>query len=189
MDCRWNAKFVLPLFSLLLFSFPISAKSSGNSILKELVNNAHGGVELHDVDGRKSYSGYVGTGIRFFLDDRNRFYIYPAIDLKWGEYRADGGGFKSTSIALPVTLGYEVFNTDAISMNVYGGTTVEQFLTVSDEQYEDKSINRTQAGLTGGVSLRLLNRFSVNASYYYGLTTLFNDGSSRTRSYNFSINF
>lgn len=189
MDCKSLLKYILPLLLLCVGGSSVVARSNTDDILKELIHNAHGGMELHDVDGRQSYSGYVGTGYRFFLDDKNRFYVYPAIDVKWGEYRADGGGFKSTSVALPVTVGYELFNTDLISMNLYGGATFEQFISITDQQFDDKHVNRSQAGLTGGVSIRLANKFSINASYYYGLTTLFNDGSSYTRSYNFSVNF
>lgn len=177
------AVFSLPYFSA-------SAKSDGKDIVKQLINNAHGGMEVHNVDGRQSYSGYVGTGYRFYLDEKNRLYIYPAIDVKWGEYRADGGGFKSTSIALPVTVGYDLFNNEVIGMKLYGGVEFEQFLSVTDTNLDSGvDVNRSQAGLTGGTSIRLLNKFSINASYYYGLTTLFNDGNGRTSSYNFSINF
>ena len=180
-------KYVFSFFVLLL-PFSLSAKNDGKEIVKELIKNAHGGVEVHDVDGRQSYSGYVGTGYRFYLDNQNRLYVYPAIDFKWGEYRAEGGSFRSTSVAIPVTVGYDVIRNEIIGMQIYGGVTFEQFFSVTDKN-TDAEVNRSQAGLTGGTSIRLLDKISINASYYYGLTTLFNDGNGRTTSYNFSINF
>ncbi|MCQ2193791.1 MAG: PorT family protein [Paludibacteraceae bacterium] len=187
-----NAKVWTVLFCVLasFFSFAsVQAKTDGKDVVKQLIENAHGGVEVHDVDGHQSLSGYVGTGYRFYLDDKNRLYVYPAIDIKWGEYRADGGGFKSTSVALPITMGYKLFDNEAIRMDLFGGVTFEQILSVTDNDISYGEVNRSQAGLNGGTTIRLLNKFSINASYYYGLTSLFNDGNGCTRSYNFSINF
>lgn len=181
-------KIFIPFCLLFLTFFSVSAKTDGKDVLIELIKNAHGGVEVHDVDGRKSYTGYVGTGYKFYLDDKKKLFLYPGIDFKWGEYRAEGGGFRSTSVAVPITVGYDLFDNEIIGMNLYGGVTFEQFISVTD-QNTDAKVNRSQAGLTGGTSIRLMNKISINASYYYGLTTLFNDGNGRTSSYNFSINF
>ncbi len=78
--------------------------------------------------------------------------------------------------------------TDLIAMDVYGGARYEQILNVEGNDYPSK-VNTSQLGLTGGTALRFFNKFSINASYYYGLTSLFADGTGKTTSFNFSFNF
>lgn len=165
------------------------AKTSSEDVIKQLINNAHGGVDVHTIDGETSVSGYAGTGYYFYFDDENKLYLYPAIDINWGEYKArDGYSMKTTSLIIPVTLGYNIFSTDLIGMNIFGGVRYEQILHVTDSSY-DTDINRSQVGLTTGATLRIAQKINLNASYYYGLTTLFEDGSGRVTSFNFSFNF
>jgi hypothetical protein len=165
------------------------AKSDPKDIPNQLIRNLHGGCELHTVDGVSSYSGYVGTGYYYYLDKHDRLYINPAVDVKWGEYRSDNGySMKTTSVAIPITVGYKLFQTDLIAMDVYGGARYEQILNVEGNDYPSK-VNTSQLGLTGGTALRFFNKFSINASYYYGLTSLFADGTGKTTSFNFSFNF
>ena len=167
----------------------IQAKSNSKDIANQLISNLHGGGEMHTVDGVTSYSGYVGTGYVYYFDDKDRFYINPTIDAKWGEYRSEGNySMKTTSVAVPVTLGYRLFTNELIGMNLFGGVRYEQILNIEGNKYMSE-VNKSQVGLTGGTSLRLLDSFSLNVSYYYGLTSLFADGTGKTSSFNISFNF
>ena len=175
--------------SALLFSFGAKAATpTSQDVLMQLVRNAHGGVELVTIDGQTSYTGYVGTGYQYFFY-KNKAYVKPEIDVRWGEIRyKDSYHVQTTSIAIPVTVGYNVFQTDLIGMNVFGGGRFEQILNSTNNNY-GHDVNNSQVGLTGGTSIRLLNKFSINASYYYGLTSLYKDGSGRIQSFSFSFNF
>ena len=171
--------------------FPLGIQAGGptsQEVVNQLIRNAHGGVEIHTINGETSYSGYVGTGyVHYFYE--NRAYVKPEVSVKWGEYRYQSAyHVKTTSIAIPVTLGYQLFQQGGVGMNIFGGARYEQIISSSDNNYE-YPLNTSQVGLTAGTSLRLMDKFSINASYYYGLTTLFRDGSGRITSFNFSFNF
>ena len=175
--------------SALLFSIGMqAATSTSQEVLKQLVKNAHGGVEVHTVNGETGYSGYVGTGyVHYFY--KEKAYVKPEVDFKWGEYRYQNEyAIQTTSIVIPVTLGYQLFQQESVGMSIFGGVRYEQIL-YSVSNNPDYGINNSQAGITAGTSLRLMDKFSINASYYYGLTTLFKDGSGRISSFSFSINF
>ncbi|MDR1729300.1 MAG: PorT family protein [Prevotellaceae bacterium] len=178
------------LIAACLFSFGLYAKSpTSQEIIQQLLRNAHGGVELHSIDGRTSYSGFAGTGyVHYFY--KEKAYIKPEISVKWGEYKySNNYHVKTTSLAVPVTVGYQLFQEKLIGMNIFGGVRYEQILHSSDNNNSAGKLNTSQAGLTAGTSIRLANAFSINASYYYGLTTLFRDGSGRISSFGFSFNF
>ncbi len=172
-----------------LFSFGLHAKSpTSQEVIQQLLRNAHGGVELHNVNGQTSYSGFAGTGYVYYFY-RQKAYVKPEISVKWGEYKYQSSyHVKTTSIAVPVTVGYQLFQQELIGMSIFGGVRYEQILHSAENNYSS-GINTSQAGLTAGTSVRLLNKFSINASYYYGLTTLFKDGSGKISSFNFSFNF
>ncbi len=173
-----------------LFSLNLQAKSpASQEILLQLLRNANGGVELHTVNGQTSYSGFVGTGyVHFFY--KQKAYVKPEISVRWGEYKYQSSyHVKTTSIALPVTVGYQLFQSDWIGMNVFGGGRYEQILQSSDNNNTAQKLNTSQAGLTAGASLRLVNTLSINVSYYYGLTTLFKNSNDRISSFSFSFNF
>lgn len=181
---------ILLLIAACLLSFTIQAGSQASQIiLKQLIENAHGGVELHTIDGQTSYSGYVGTGYQYYFY-KQKAYIKPELDIKWGEYKYQSGYHVETaSIAIPVTIGYHLFQQkDIIGMTVFGGGRYEQIVHSANNNYA-YGINNAQAGLTAGTSISFFNKFSINASYYYGLTTLYKDGSGRVSSFNFSFNF
>jgi len=173
-----------------LFSLGLQAASpTSQEVVQQLIRNAHGGVELHNVNGQTSYSGFVGTGyVHFFY--QQKAYIKPEVSVRWGEFRYQSNYYvKTTSIAVPVTVGYQLFQQQSVGMNIFGGVRYEQILHSSDSNNAASAINTSQAGLIAGTSLRLLSRFSINASYYYGLTTLFRDGSGRITSFSLSFNF
>jgi len=182
----------IALLSILFISLGAKAATpTSQDVLMQLVKNAHGGVELVKIDGQTSYRGYVGTGYQYFFY-KEKAYVKPEIDVRWGEIRyknnTDNHYVKTTSIAVPVTVGYNVFQQDLIGMNIFGGVRFEQILNSSNKNFETK-INNSQIGLTGGASMRLMNKFSVNASYFYGLTSLFNDGTGKMSAFSFSFNF
>ena len=165
-----------------------AAAPTSQEVLNQLVRNAHGGMEVHVINGVTSYSGYVGTGYMHYFY-KELAYVKPEVAVKWGEYRyQDAYHVTTTSIAVPVTVGYRLFQQGGIGMNVFGGVRYEQILNSTNNNY-GHDVNTTQVGLTAGTSVRLLDKFSINASYYYGLTTLFRDGSGRITSFNFSFNF
>lgn len=172
-----------------LFSFTMQAASpTSQEILKQLVQNAHGGMEIHNINGQTSYFGYVGTGYQFYFY-KQKAYVRPDIDFKWGEYRYQSGYHVETaSFALPVTVGYHIFQQNDIRMTIFGGGRYEQIIHSANNNYA-YGINNAQAGLTAGASIRLLNKFGINVGYYHGLTSLFKDGSGRISSFNFSVNF
>ena len=172
-----------------LFSLGLqAAKPTSQEVVQQLVRNAHGGLELININGQTSYSGFIGTGYTHFFY-KQLAYVKPEITVRWGEYKFQSSyHVRTTSIALPVTVGYRLFQNEFVGMSVFGGGRYEQILSATDNNYA-YDLNRSQAGLTAGASIRLLNKFSINASYYYGLTTLFKDGSGRITSFNFSINF
>jgi hypothetical protein len=177
------------LFTLLVPFLPTHAtKPSGQEIVMQLVKNVHGGMEVHNIDGKTSYSGYVGTGyIHYFA--KNKAYLKPEIDIKWGEYRYEGGyALQTTSLMIPVTVGYNLFRNETIGMNIFGGIRYEQILQTSQNNYSSK-VNNSQVGLNAGTSIRLLNFVSLNVSYYHGLTSLFRDGTGKISSFSFSFNF
>ena len=171
--------------------FPLgmqAASPTSQEILKQLIRNAHGGMEIHNINGQTSYSVYVGTGYQYYFY-KQKAYVRPDIDLKWGEYRSQGGySVETASIALPVTVGYHLFQLNNLRMTVFGGGRYEQILYSTNNTYS-YGINSAQAGLTAGTSIGFFNKFSINVSYYYGLTTLYKDGSGRISSFNFSFNF
>ena len=175
------------LLSVLLFSLGAKAAApTSKDVLMQLLRNAHGGMELVSIDGKTSQMWYVGTGYQYFFY-KQKAYVKPEIDLKWGEIRYKNTDYvQTTSIAIPVTVGYNVFQGAALGMNVFGGVRYEQILHSSNKNV---GINNSQVGLTGGTSIRLLSKFSVNASYYYGLTALFKDSNEKVRSFQFSFNF
>lgn len=175
--------------TILLFPVIVwAAKPTSTEILREFARNTHGGMEVNTVDGKTSYSGYVGTGYRFFFY-KNKAYVKPEIDVKWGQYRYESDyKVETTSIAVPVTVGYNLFQEEFLGMNLFGGVRYEQILHSSNNNY-NSGINNSQVGLTAGTSIRLLNTISFNISYYYGLTSLFKDGTGKVSSFNFSFNF
>lgn len=179
----------IALISALLLSFGMqAATSTSQEVLNQLVRNAHGGVEVHTINGVTSYSGYVGTGYMYYFY-KEQAYVKPEISAKWGEYRFQNAyHVKTASMVLPVTVGYRLFQQGAIGMDIFGGVRYEQILYSTDNTYP-YSLNNSQVGLTAGTSVRLMNKFSINASYYYGLTTLYKDGSGRVTSFSFSFNF
>ncbi len=173
-----------------LFSLGLYAKSpTSQEVIQQLLRNAHGGVELHNINGQTSYSGFAGTGYVYYFY-KERAYVKPEISVKWGEYKYQSSyRVKTTSIAVPVTVGYQLFQQEWIGMSIFGGVRYEQILHSTDNTNTTSALNTSQAGLTAGASLRLANTFSINAGYYYGLTTLFKDGSGRISSFSFSFNF
>jgi hypothetical protein len=81
-----------------------------------------------------------------------------------------------------------VFNEELLGMEIFGGGRYEYIFNATNNTY-DSSVNSSQFGLTAGTSIRLLNTVSLNVSYFYGLTSLFSDGTGKTSSFNFSFNF
>jgi ligand-binding sensor domain-containing protein len=165
-----------------------AAAPTSQEVVNQLVRNAHGGMEVYTINGVTSYFGYVGTGyVHYFYEQRA--YVKPELDLKFGEFKHQSAySVKTTSLALPVTVGYHVFQQESVRMTLFGGGRYEQILSSTDNTYSSP-VNNSQVGLTAGTSLRLLNNFSINAAYYYGLTSLFKDGSGRIRSFSLSFNF
>jgi len=145
-------------------------------------------MEVYTINGVTSYAGYVGTGyVHYFY--KELAYVKPEISVKWGEYRyQDAYHVTTTSVAIPVTVGYQLFQQEGVGMNVFGGVRYEQIISSTNNNYE-YGINTTQVGLTAGTSVRLMSRFSISASYYYGLTSLFRDGSGRITSFSFAFSF
>ena len=180
---------------LLFLSFALlpmlaqAQKITSQEVVKQLVNNLHGGVEMHNVDGRTSYFAYAGTGYKYYFYEK-KAYFFPQIDFKWGQYRydSDSNNYTETaSIAFPLTVGYDL-PLNGIVLNVYGGARYEQILHTSYNTHSSK-VNAAQAGLLGGAAIKLANRFGVTASYYYGLTPLYQDGKGRTSSFSFAFLF
>ena len=171
-----------------LFSIGIQASTTSQEVINQLLRNAHGGVEIHNINGQTSYSGFVGTGYQFYFYEQ-KAYVRPDIQVKWGELRFQSGHhIKTTSIALPVTVGYHVFQQENVRMTLFGGGRYEQFLR-SESNSPDFAINTTQLGLTTGATIGFFNRFGISANYYHGLTSLFKDGSGKITSFSFSFNF
>ena len=181
----------LLFLSLLLLPLLTQAqKITSQEVVKQLVKNLHGGVEMHTVDGRQSYYAYAGTGYKFYFYEQ-KAYFFPQVDFKWGQYRYDSNSnnyTETTSIAFPMVVGYDLPLQDIIVLNVYGGGRYEQILHTSYNTYSSK-VNNAQAGLLGGVAIKLANRFGVTVSYYYGLTSLYQDGTGRTSSFSFAFTF
>ena len=177
--------------SFLLLPLMVQAqKVNSQEIVNQLVNNLHGGVEVHTVDGRQSYYAYAGTGYKYYFYE-NKAYFFPQVDFKWGQYRYDNNNknyTETTSIAFPLTVGYDFLQQSIISMNVYGGVRYEQILYTSYNTYHSK-VNNAQVGFLGGAAIRLAQRFGVTVSYYYGLTSLYQDGTGRTSSFSFAFTF
>jgi hypothetical protein len=181
-------KKLLLLFLLLPF-FVQAQKVDTKEVLLQLVNNLHGGVEVHTVDGRQSYYVYGGTGYKYYFYKQT--YFFPQVDFKWGQYRYDTNNShytETSSLAFPLIVGYDLPLKDIITANIYGGVRYEQILYISHNTYTSK-VNKAQAGLLGGASIKLANRFGVTVSYYYGLTSLYQDGTGRTSSFNFAFLF
>jgi len=105
-----------------LFSLGLQAASpTSQEVVQQLIRNANGGVELHNINGQTSYSGFVGTGyIHYFY--RQKAYLKPELTVRWGEYRYQNiYHVKTTSIAVPVTVGYHLFQQQSVGMSVFGG--------------------------------------------------------------------
>ena len=184
MSKRFFAIMLTALFSALT----VNASDKSNEVLRQLIKNLHGGMEVHTTDGTKSYSGYVGTGYKLYFY-KDKAYIKPEIDVKWGQFKYDGGHeVETSSVAVPVTVGYHVFNEELLGMEIFGGGRYEYIFNATNNTYSS-SVNSSQFGLTAGASIRLLNAVSLNVSYFYGLTSLFSDGTGKTSSFNFSFNF
>jgi len=175
---------------LLLFVMQRMVAVNSQEVVNQLIHNAHGGVEILNVNGASSYFVYAGTGYMHYFYEK-KAYVKPEIDFKYGEYSARGSSnsVKTSSVAIPVTVGYHVFQESAIGMNIFGGVRYE-YIFHSDfgKNYDGPGINNNQVGLTLGTSVRLISRFSINASYYYGLTPLYKGG-ERVTSFSFSFNF
>ena len=172
-----------------LFPFGMQAASpTSQEILTQLLRNAHGGVEIYTTNGQTGYFVYVGTGYQYYFY-KQKAYIRPDIDFKWGEHRYQSGYHVETaSIALPVTVGYHLLQQNDIRITVFGGGRYEQIVYSANNNYE-YGINNSQAGLIAGTSIGFLSKFSINVSYYHGLTSLYKDGSGRISSFSFSFNF
>jgi len=181
----------LVLLPFLLLPLLVQAqKVTSKELVTQLVKNIHGGVEMHTVDGRQSYYVYAGTGYKYYFYEQ-KAYFFPQIDFKWGQYRYDNNNKNYTetaSIALPLTVGYDLPIKGIINMNVYGGVRYEQIVYTIRNSYTSK-VNNAQAGLLGGTTIRLADRFGITVSYYYGLTSLYKDGTGRTSSFNFAFLF
>jgi len=181
-------KILFIIAAWLLFSGMQAASPTSQEIITQLLRNATGGIEIHNINGQTSYSGFVGTGyVHYFYE--NKAYIRPDIAVKWGELRfSSEHQIRTTSIALPVTVGYHVLQQNNMRMTLFGGGRYEQFLR-AESNNNANNINNSQVGLTTGASLNFSNRFGINASYYHGLTSLFRDGSGKITSFSFSFNF
>lgn len=181
-------KKLIVLFTLFIPPATFAAKPSVQEVLMQLVKNAHGGMEMQTIDGQVGYSGYVGTGYTHYFAE-NRAYLKPEIEVKWGEYRHTGDyQLQTTSLMIPVTVGYNLFKQESLAMDLFGGIRYEQILHTAKNNYSS-NVNNSQVGVRAGTSIRLLNTISLNISYYYGLTSLYKDGSGRISSFSFSFNF
>jgi hypothetical protein len=180
------------IFFILFILLPcfIQAKTDSQNIGKQLLNNIQGGVEINNVNGRTSYYVYAGTGYKYYF--YKQMYLFPQINFKWGQYRHDPDNknnyTETTSIALPLTVGYDVFQKNSININLYAGIRYEQILYTSFNSYSSK-VNSSQIGLLGGASIQLSPHFGLTVSYYYGLTSLYQDGTGKTSSFNFAFLF
>lgn len=186
------AKRVSLLFlSLFFVLICISAKKSkASDIGMQLLKNAHGGVSVNKVNKHTSYAGYVGTGYKYYFY-KNSAYLYPQIDLQCGQYKHDTSNdsyTETTSLAIPVVLGYDLVSSNVIGVNLYVGGRYEQILHTSHNTYS-AGVNNSQAGLLGGATIRIANKFGVTLSYYYGLTNFYRDGTGKVSSFNFAFNF
>ncbi len=173
---------------LLVFCVSIQTAKTNQHVLKQLATNLHGGLELHTIGGVTSYGGLVGTGYQFYFY-KDKAYVKPEFDLKFAQYRYEHDyHVNAGSIAIPVTVGYNLLQTKPLGITLFAGIRYEQFLYTANNNYPYDT-NNSQFGLTPGLSFRFFNKVSINASYYYGLTSLYKDGSGKISSFNFSFNF
>ena len=164
-------------------------KATSQEVINQLLRNMRGGVEVVNINGRSSFHTYVGTGYKHYFRPSNA-YLFPQADFKWGRYDVGNGYIETSSLAIPVLIGYELFAQDLIGLNVFTGGRYEQVLHSSHSTNAiSNKINNTQVGVLGGANIRLANRFGITASYYYGLTPLFQDGTGRISSFSLAFTF
>ena len=180
-------KRLLFLSFLLLPLLAQAQKVNSQEVVTQLVRNLHGGVEIATINGRQSYHAYAGTGYKYYFYEQ-KAYLFPQINLKWGRYDSNVNySTETASIAFPVTVGYDI-RLDGLILNAHTGVRYEQIVHTVFNSYTSK-VNNAQVGLLGGISMRLSQRFGISASYYYGLTTLYQNGKGRISSFNFAFLF
>jgi len=178
------------LFAILFFPIFAQAgtKPSAQEIAVQLLKNAHGGVELQTINGRTSYLFFVGTS--YFHYFNKNVYFNPGLDFKWGQYPTFNNEYINTSsLAVPLKVGYTVASDNGVGANFFGGVVYEQILHTSYDSDYSFPINNSQVAVTAGARINLMNTVGFTVSYAYGLIPLYKDGSGRISSFSFSFNF
>ena len=178
------------LFAILLFPVLVQAgtKPSTQEVLIQLLRNAHGGVGVQTINGETSYSVFVGTSYFHYLN--KNFYLNPGLDFKWGQYPTfNGENIKTSSLVVPLTVGYTVASDNAIGANFFSGIIYEQILHTDYNNNYRYPINSSQVAVTAGARINIVNTVGFTVSYAYGLIPLYKDGSGRVSSFSFSFNF
>lgn len=176
--------FLLPLFlSSQIYAQEQAGKEKkslrDNDVLMQIISNVNVGYSMYRTDDYRWNNIYVGTayGQRFEkLPDAywqigagfNRSDYTLLAGSTWGD-----SSFTTGSLSIPFTLGYHVFNSSEIGLNLFMGPSYE---IIFYQGKSDSKVQRSQIGLSAGTRLRILNAISFQISYSYYPTSLLSNG-------------
>ena len=169
--------------SIIIFLFIISPASNAFS---QLIVNPQVGISAStlstDPDNLESAArfGYqVGLSLRF----GEKLHIQPGV--YWQRSSTElkeeipspqelNDSIDLDAILATVTIGYTLFDTDPFNIRINGGLNATSIFNVEDTEFDDLvDFNTILVGAPLGVGADLFNILSVDLSYEFGLTSLF----------------
>ena len=142
---------------------------------------------------------YVGTAYdRSFEFDKKCFWKV-GLNLNWSKYSLYYQGIykqsivdnqlRTFSVSTPMYIGYEVFNSKPVTVNLFTGPEYELILNSSMDEDAYTGINKFQMALTAGFDFRIYSLFGLRLAYSYYPTPLLSNGMLYRSAFNISIGF
>ncbi len=97
------------------------------------------------------------------------------------------GDVTTTSLALPIIVGYRLLRTQFLNVNVYTGPHLEYIFYTNSENDNLKDVERFQSGIRVGANVSLMRNLGLTFEYAYYPTKLYRNGDFTRTSFSVGI--
>lgn len=183
----------------LILVFSSVAVSAQNDLNRQLWRNTNIGWDVYRTENYRWRNIFVGSGYFYRFETLPKMYAYGGMNMNWSKYTLYGNGsyalmennaiLKTTSLTVPLYVGYQAFQTKGFRLNLYTGPAFEMILASKLDGYSYDKINRFQTGWTMGSTLRFLYLFRARVAYSYYPTSLLTDFNMPRSAFTLSVGF
>lgn len=192
-------KWVIHLLVLVLLIMSCETVQAKKRHRKQISKGFTGSYSFNFGDSFTSNNIMVGYKLSDRIEGNKKMYWQADVDLNWTNYRLFNSGnysyfnnssnYRSTSISIPIVLGYELRRSFLTRTKIYGGAMYDLILTfrLGGKPYYD--LDYGQWALTVGAKMRILGLLDAGIGYKYYPRPLFMNGDMNRSAISFSVGF